>query len=66
MVWGAFTGFTKSSLVLLPPNKRSAADYVEIVCEGALEHYYWHHELHEHLILMEDSAPIHRSNGQKL
>lgn len=65
MVWGAFTGSTKCYLVLFPPNKRTAADFVEIVCEGALENYYWHHDHHEHLILMEDGAPVHRSNAQK-
>jgi len=27
-------------LVLFPPNKRIALDFVEIVCEGALENYY--------------------------
>ena len=40
-------------------------DFVEIVCEGALKHYHWHHELHEHLILMEDGAPVHYINAQK-
>ena len=40
-------------------------DFVEIVYEGALEHYYWHHNHYEHLILMEDGAPVHHSNAQK-
>ncbi len=66
MVWSTFTSSTKSYLVLFPPNKRTAVDFVEIICEGILEHYYWHHELHQHLILMEDGAPVHHSNTQKL
>ena len=37
-------------------------DFIEIVYEGALEHYYWHHNHYEHLILME---PVHCSNAQK-
>jgi transposase len=65
MVWGAITGSSKSYLVLIPPNRRISKDFVEIVSQGALEHYYWHHDHYEHLILMEDGAPVHGSNIQK-
>jgi len=65
MVWGAFSSSIKSYLVLFPPNKGIAADFVGIVCEGVLENYYWHHEHHEHLILMEDGALVHHNNAQK-
>jgi len=54
-----------SYLELFLPNKRTTMDFVEIVCEGALKNYYWHHDHHEHLILMEDGAPIHRINAHK-
>ena len=30
MVWGAFTGFDKCPLVIMPTNRRSAHDFVEI------------------------------------
>ena len=33
MVWGAVTTSTKSYLVLIPPNKRTTKDFVEIVYE---------------------------------
>jgi len=52
--------------VLLAFNKRTAAGFVEIVGEGTLKNYYWHHIYHEYLILMEDGAPIlHCINAQK-
>ena len=51
--------------MLIPLNRRTAKDFVEIVYEGTLEHYYWHHDHYEHLILMEDGALVHCSNAQK-
>jgi len=48
-----------------PPYKHTATDFVEIVCEGALEHYYWHYNQYKHLILMEGGAPLHHSKAQK-
>ena len=65
MVWSALTSSSKSYLVLIPPNRRIATDFVEIVYEGASKHYYWLHNHYEHLILMEDGAPVHCSNAQK-
>jgi hypothetical protein len=63
MVWGAITSSTKFYLVLIPPNKCTAKDFVEIIFELALEHYCYHHENYAYLILMEDGAPVHRSNA---
>jgi hypothetical protein len=40
IVWGALSGSSKSYLVLIPPNRCTAMDFVEIVYEGVLEHYY--------------------------
>jgi hypothetical protein len=37
-------------LVLIPPDKRTAKDFVEIVYESTLEHYYYYHKKYEHLI----------------
>jgi hypothetical protein len=41
IVWGAITSSTKSYLVLILPDKRTTKDFVEIVYEFALEHYYY-------------------------
>ena len=44
MVWSAITSSTKSYLVLIPSNKCIAKDFVEIVYELALEHFFYHHD----------------------
>lgn len=62
MIWGAFTGFDKSPLVTIPSDKRSSSDFVTIVYEGVLSGFYFLHDHHEQLILMEDGAPVHRSS----
>jgi hypothetical protein len=61
MVWGAFTGSHKYPLVIMPTNRRSAHDFVEIVYEGALSGFYFLHDCLEDLILMEDGALVHRA-----
>ena len=62
MVWRAFTTFTKCYLVLIPPEKHTALDFVEVVYESALEPFYYHYDNYEHLILMEDGASVHSSS----
>ena len=59
MVWDAFTGSTKSYLVLFPPNKITALDFIEVVYEATLEHYYYYHNNYEHIILIEDGMSNH-------
>lgn len=61
MVWGAFTASSKCYLVLIPPDKLKAFDFLDVVYQSALEPYYYHHENHEQLLLMEDGAPVHSS-----
>ena len=61
MVWGAFTGFEKSPLVIMPPDKRTASDFVDIVYEGTLSGFYFLHNHPQDLTLMEDGTPVHRS-----
>ena len=39
MVWDAITSSTKSYLVLIPPDKHIAKDFVKTVYESALEHF---------------------------
>lgn len=62
MVWGAFCGTQKSQLVFMPKGRRTATDFVEIVYEGELSRF---REDVPWAILMEDGAPIHRSNAPK-
>jgi transposase len=66
MVWGAFTSSSKSNLVLIPPNKRTAVDFVDVVYESGLEPYYYDHNNYKSLILMEGGALVHHSNAPKL
>lgn len=66
MVWGAFSGFDKSPLVIIPPKSRSASDFVNLVYEGTLSGFYFLHDHPEDIILMEDGAPVHRSKLPEL
>ena len=36
MVWGAFTSTYKLPLIAMPPNRRTAINFVEIVYDGVL------------------------------
>jgi transposase len=56
----------KDPLVLIPPDKRKAADFLEVIYKGALEPYYHLHDNPETLTLMEDRALVHRNNILKL
>ena len=58
MVWGAICGGRKSPLVVMPKNKRTSQDFVNIVYEPALLDFY---QSIPNAILMEDNAPIHRA-----
>lgn len=66
MVWGAFSGFDKSPLVIIPRENRSARDFVDLIYEGTLSGFYFLHDHREDIILMEDGAPVHRSKLPKL
>ena len=61
MIWGAFSGFDKCPIVVMPLHKRTSEDFVDIVYEGRLSGFYFMHNERENLILMEDGAPVHRS-----
>lgn len=62
MVWGAFPGSQKSDIVHIPPDQRTAVDFVDLVYNGALLGFLG--EISGG-ILMEDGAPVHRSNVSK-
>lgn len=61
MVWGAFTGYDKCPLVIIPPDRRKGRDFVDVVYESRLSGFYFLHDHPQTLILMEDGAPVHRS-----
>lgn len=61
MIWGAFSGFDKCPIIVMPPYKRTSEDFVNIVYEGRLSGFYFMHDERENLILMEDGAPVHSS-----
>jgi hypothetical protein len=62
MIWAAFSGDKKSSLVYFPPDKRKAVDFVELVYKGELLGFLV--EINEG-ILMEDGATVHTSKVSK-
>jgi hypothetical protein len=51
--------------LLLIPSNSIAKEFVEIIYEGALEHYYRHHDHYELLILMDDGTPVHHTTMHK-
>ena len=65
MVWGAFTEFDKSPLVIMAPGERTAKHFVQKVYEGNLSNFYFMHDELEELTLMEDGASVHRSKYSK-
>ena len=66
MVWGAFTGFDKSSLVFLSQGKWTAADFVKNVYDATLSAFYFMHDAPSELVLIEDGAPVHHSKLPQL
>jgi hypothetical protein len=62
MVWGAFVGFGKCSLVIMPLDKRTTSDFVTIVYEATLSGFYFLHDHPQQLKLMEDGALVHCSS----
>jgi transposase len=60
MVWGAITYGKKSNLVVMDKGKRTAVHFVEQVYERELGRFW---ATCDEPILMEDGAPVHRSNA---
>jgi hypothetical protein len=59
MVWGAFVNNETLPLVVMPPRRRTATDFVQIIYEPILGPYLDAHLDARNLTLMEDGAPIH-------
>jgi hypothetical protein len=58
MVWGAFIGFDKCPLIIMPPDNRTASDFVTIVYEGALSGFYFLHDHPQQLKFMESKMVL--------
>ena len=65
MIWGAFIGYGKCPIVVMASNKRTSANFVDIVYEGRLSGFFYMHDDPQSLFLMEDGATLHRSNLPK-
>lgn len=65
MVWGAFVVDQRLPLVVMPSGRRTAVDFVNIVYNGTLGPWLSMQEDVANLVLMEDGAPVHRSNAPK-
>jgi len=63
MVWGGICGEDKTRLAFMPPQRRSAADFVELVYEGPLREFLAEGR---DILLMEDGAPVHRSAASRI
>jgi transposase len=59
MVWGSFFSNTKGPLKIFPPGQRKAADFIENIYKPSLIPFLNQVNPNQHLILMEDNAPVH-------
>jgi hypothetical protein len=59
MIWGAFSGFHKNPLVLMPPGRRKVTQFIDDVYERILSGLYFLHDDTDNVLLMEDGAPVH-------
>ena len=62
MIWGCIAHGIKGPLVFIPPDRRLAVDYVDLVLNGPLWDFYT--KLYEErgvVKVMEDGAPTHTS-----
>ena len=60
MIWGCIAHGIKGPLVFIPPDRRLAVDYVDLVLNGPLWDFYT--KLYEErgvVKVMEDGAPTH-------
>ena len=60
MIWGAFLGFRKSPLVLMPPGRQKATHFIDEVYERVLSRLYFLYDDTNNVSLMEDGALVHR------
>lgn len=61
MVWGGFIPGHKLKLVIMEPGRRNSENFIEQVYEKSLGPFLHDYSNNNDLILMEDGAPVHRS-----
>ena len=61
MIWGAFTATHKLPLIVIPPHRHTAVDFVQIVYDGLLSLFLDAQEDAFKLVIMEDGALVYRS-----
>ena len=49
----------------MPSDKRTSADFVDVVYEGRLSGFFYMHDDPQILFLLEDGVPVHCSNLPK-
>jgi len=59
MVWGAFIGFNKSLLVIIPQGERSAIEFVYIIYKSTLNEFYFMHDQSYKFPLIKNDALVH-------
>jgi hypothetical protein len=59
MFWGAFSGFHKRPLVLMPPKRRKTTHFIDDIYERVSSGLYFLHDDIDNVLLMEDGAPMH-------
>ena len=61
MVWRAFLGFDKCPLVLMPPNKQTSIDFVDVIYNlDCFSEFYYMHDDSNSLLFMEDGTSMQR------
>ena len=65
MIWDAFAGERILQMVIMPPQHRTATDFVNLIYDAALGPWMDDQDDKKDLILMEDGAPVHRSSAEK-
>jgi hypothetical protein len=61
MILGAFTATNKLLLIVMPPSRRIAINFVQIVYDGVLGPFIDAQKDACRLVLMEDGATVHMS-----
>jgi hypothetical protein len=62
MIWRAFTATHKLLFIFMPPGRRTAIDFVQIIYDGILGSFLDAQVDACKLVLMEDGTPVYRSN----
>jgi hypothetical protein len=61
MIWGAFTATHKLPLIVIPPDRHTVVNFVQIVYDVVLSPFLDVQEDACKLVLMEDGVLVHRS-----